>query len=565
MDTCVKFDASRIGSIQSANVHDNKYGNVSVWLAVNAPMSNLTQSNNVQISSAPSWSPPSGGTVVNPTPVPVITPTPTPVPVITPTPVPNQTPTPTPSPVSGGGLVAAYSFDETSGSTVSDNSGNNNTGTISNATRTTAGRFGGALTFNGSNAWVTVNNSASLSITGMVTIEAWIRPTSTMTGWRTVLIKESSNNGSYYLYGNATGNVPAAEVGVNGEQIVYGVSTIPANTWTHLAMTYDGGQERIFVNGTQIASRAQTGAITTSSSPMRIGGNSIWGEYFSGQIDEVRVYSKALTAAQIQTDMNTALGTSTPAPTPTPAPITTPTPAPTTNPTTNPTPAPTANPTPAPTPVPTPQGGGLVAAYSFNELSGNTAYDTSGNGNNGTLTNVTHTSLTGGYFGASLVFNGSNSWVTVNDSPSLDLNKAVTIEAWVCPSERMTGWRTIVNKESSTNGSYYLYANTTNGKPAAEVSVSGEQILYGSSTVPDNAWTHVAMTYDGSTQRIFIGGQQVASRSLSGAIVTSSSPLRIGGNSIWGEYFKGRIDEIRIYNRALSATEIGTDMFIGVK
>ena len=205
----------------------------------------------------------------------------------------------------------------------------------------------------------------------------------------------------------------------------------------------------------------------------------------------------------------------------------------------------------------------MVAAYSFNETSGSTAFDTSGNGNNGTITNVSHTTL--GYFGGSLIFNGSNAWVTVNDSPSLHLTKAVTIEAWVCPSEPMTGWRTIVNKESSTNGSYYLYANTTNNRPAAEVSVNGEQILYGPSKVPDNAWTYVAMTYDGSTQRIFIAGKQVASRSLSGAIANSTSPLRIGGNSIWGEYFKGRIDEVRIYNRALTATEIGTDMFIGIK
>ena len=82
-------------------------------------------------------------------------------------------------------------------------------------------------------------------------------------------------------------------------------SALVAGTWAHVATTYDGSTQRIFVNGTQVGTRAQTGAITTSTSPLRIGGNSAWGEYFAGRIDEVRVYNRALTAAEIQTDMTT--------------------------------------------------------------------------------------------------------------------------------------------------------------------------------------------------------------------------------------------------------------------
>ena len=75
-----------------------------------------------------------------------------------------------------------------------------------------------------------------------------------------------------------------------------------------------------------------------------------------------------------------------------------------------------------------------------------------------------------------------------------------------------------------------------------------------------NVWTHVAGTYDGTTVRLFINGVQTASVAVSGPIATSTGPLRIGGNSIWGEFFQGRLDEIRIYNRALSQAEIQTDM-----
>ncbi len=80
------------------------------------------------------------------------------------------------------------------------------------------------------------------------------------------------------------------------------------NTWTHLAATYDGATLRLFVNGVQVASVARSGAIATSADPLQIGGDPIYGQYFAGRIDEVRVYNTALTAAQIQTDMNTPIG-----------------------------------------------------------------------------------------------------------------------------------------------------------------------------------------------------------------------------------------------------------------
>ena len=75
-----------------------------------------------------------------------------------------------------------------------------------------------------------------------------------------------------------------------------------------------------------------------------------------------------------------------------------------------------------------------------------------------------------------------------------------------------------------------------------------------------NVWTHVAGTYSGSTLGLFLNGVQVASLPISGAIPASTGPLRIGGNCIWGEFFQGRLDEVRIYNPALTAAEIQADM-----
>jgi hypothetical protein len=74
-----------------------------------------------------------------------------------------------------------------------------------------------------------------------------------------------------------------------------------------LAATYDGATQRLYVNGALVASRAQTGLIKTSTSALRIGGDSVWGEYFGGKIDEVRVYNRALSQTEIQKDMTTAI------------------------------------------------------------------------------------------------------------------------------------------------------------------------------------------------------------------------------------------------------------------
>jgi hypothetical protein len=86
------------------------------------------------------------------------------------------------------------------------------------------------------------------------------------------------------------------------ERPVPGANPLPLNEWSHVAVTYDGASMRLSVNGAEVASLAQTGPIGSAPGVLRIGGNSVWGEYFSGLIDEVRVYNRALSAAEILTD-----------------------------------------------------------------------------------------------------------------------------------------------------------------------------------------------------------------------------------------------------------------------
>ena len=204
---------------------------------------------------------------------------------------------------------------------------------------------------------------------------------------------------------------------------------------------------------------------------------------------------------------------------------------------------------------------GLVAAYGFDEATGPTATDSSGNGNNGSISGATWAI---GKFGTALSFDGVNDVVNVVDSASLDLTTGMTIEAWVLQRATGTTWRTVAIKEQVGNYAYGLYANTGTSRPSANVVSGGvDRDLRGPASLPLDTWVHATATYDAATLRLYVDGALVASVAATGSISTSTGALRIGGNTIWGEYFQGLIDEVRIYNRALSASEIQSDMVVG--
>src|SRR5262249_19679228 len=197
---------------------------------------------------------------------------------------------------------------------------------------------------------------------------------------------------------------------------------------------------------------------------------------------------------------------------------------------------------------------GLVAAYAFEEGSGTNAIDASGNDNKGVLAGATRT--TSGKIGSALVFDGTSAMVNIAQSPSLDLSTAMTLEAWVYPTT-LGGWRDIIYR---ANDSYYL-SGSGGGEPAVGATFAGTNSnLFGPGALPLNAWSHVAATYDGATVRLYVGGNQVASRSQTGSIPASSYPLTLGGDPVYSQFWAGSIDEVRVYNRALSAAEIQADM-----
>jgi N,N-dimethylformamidase beta subunit-like protein/concanavalin A-like lectin/glucanase superfamily protein/galactose oxidase-like protein/Big-like domain-containing protein/Kelch motif protein len=608
----------------------------------------------------------------------------------------------------GAGLVAAYGFEEASGTVARDQTANANNGTIAGATWTSSGKYGSALSFNGVNNLVTVNDANVLDLTNAMTIEAWVYPTVSAT-WRSAILKETTGGLVYGLYAQDGGSHAAAYIKVGGNDFsAAGTAAIAANTWTYIAATYDGTTLRSFVNGVQTGSTIIGGNIVASAGALRIGGNTIWGEYFQGSIDEVRIYARVLAPSEIQADMSTPVGGS-PLPDTTPPTVSISSPAPgaslqgslsvsanaadnvgvtgvqfmvdgapigaedtaapyavtwdtrtvadgnhtltarardaagnattssgvtvtvTNSPDVTPPSvsitAPVAgatingtvtvtatasdnvavagvqflldgtplNPEDLTAPYSTTwdttlradgshvltararDGAGnvttsagvsvavsngaamaLVAAYGFEEGTGTTVEDASGRGNIATISGATWSPA--GRFGKALSFNGTTNMVTVNDVNALHLTTGMTLEAWVNPSA-LSGWREVILKETSTALAYSLYANNNLPQPAGTINVGGaDQSAVGSAGIPLNAWTHLATTYDGASLRLYVNGAQVQSVPVTGSMLASTSPLRIGGNTIWGEYYSGLIDEVRIYNRALAASDIQADM-----
>jgi hypothetical protein len=203
------------------------------------------------------------------------------------------------------GLVASYNFNAGTGTTLADTSGTANNGTITGATWSVAGKSGGALSFNGTSNYVQVPDSASLRLTAGMTLEAWVNPSALGTDWRTVLFKTQTGGMVYSLYANQSSTRPVGQVNIGGERNAIGAAALPLNAWSHLAATFDGSSLKLYVNGSLVTTTAIAGSIPTSTGVLRLGGNAIWGEWYAGLIDDVRIYNKPLTQAQIQTDLTT--------------------------------------------------------------------------------------------------------------------------------------------------------------------------------------------------------------------------------------------------------------------
>jgi hypothetical protein len=233
-----------------------------------------------------------------------------------------------------------------------------------------------------------------------------------------------------------------------------------------------------------------TNVLQATSTPLRLGGNTYPKDYFQGLIDNVRIYNRPLTSSEIQADMHL--------------------------------PVPASGPTPSPT-------ADLVAAYSFDEGMGTTVADASGQGNIGTLAAPAWTKA--GKFGHALAFDGVKDVVIVPHATSLALTTGMTLEAWVYPTSAQIGWSAVVQKEVDA---YFLTAGSDTGalRPTGGGTFGGFiDHIKAPAAIPVNAWTYLALTYDGAILRLYVNGGQVASRT----------------RWIWGHVLNASVGGLKVY------------------
>ncbi len=219
----------------------------------------------------------------------------------------------------------------------------------------------------------------------------------------------------------------------------------------------------------------------------------------------------------------------------------------------------------------------LVALYHFDEVTGTTTPDSSGKGNTGTLTafsgGAVPVLVEPGKYGKALQFGPSYGFVSVTDPgvlSSLDVDR-ITAEAWIYLDTAPTGDMNIVRKGPWDDRAFGL--DVQNAKIRGFVvlggTTGGATIAYGSTSLPVGQWTHVAMTYDGAKVQVYVKGElNGSSAGVSGAIGDNDYAVTIGGQrailSGGALAFKGKIDEVRIWNQALTADQIKTSFNLPV-
>jgi WD40 repeat protein/serine/threonine protein kinase len=209
---------------------------------------------------------------------------------------------------STGKLIAWWKFDETEGYKVADSSGNGNDGTLKGNPiwQPSGGRIGGALLLDGNRDYVVIGNESNFDITGSITVAAWMKVNIFDKPWQTIVAKGSTWRLSRYSFKNSivfscTGFAPRLNLRSYGN--IVGQDDVNDGGWHHICGTYDGVNIRLYVDGVEDSTSPDTyrDNIDTNNYNVWIGNNSQYPEReWNGLIDDLRIYSYALSEAQVK-------------------------------------------------------------------------------------------------------------------------------------------------------------------------------------------------------------------------------------------------------------------------
>jgi len=198
----------------------------------------------------------------------------------------------------------------------------------------------------------------------------------------------------------------------------------------------------------------------------------------------------------------------------------------------------------------------LVGYWKLDETSGTTAHDASGNGQDGTLNGDPQ--WVSGILGGALEFDGDGDYVDIGNDPIFNITGQITVACWIKVNQFTINWQAIftmgddswrLQRQTTTDNLCWACTGVT-GTP-------GNWWLHGNVNVNDGQWHHAAGVYDGLKYYLYVDGELDVSKDTSGSMSTSTYPVMIGANAQQtGREFDGLIDDVRVYKRALTETEI---------
>ena len=382
----------------------------------------------------------------------------------------------------------------------------------------------GALKFDGSNDYITTGVSSIVpTSTAAYTVSVWCYRNTNNSSYKELLSQwTNANSGNSFYFGFENSNVRFTD---NWQPVtVSGAGN--TNVWMNLVGVYTVSNAYIYLNGVLAATKG-SGFTYTGTGPLIIGRQGeLNGEYFDGNISNVLIYNRALSATEVAQNYEAQKSKF------------------------------------ANTIV---QQGLVLNLDAGNPYSyagaGTTWYDVSGNSNNGTLTNgPTYNADVGG----NIVFDGSNDYVAVTSAASIKNTSTLSLEGWVFISSAMNYYGGIIGKGTSdTDEEYCLLVHSVNSKVYMDVGSSGGPYTDATFSFSLNTWYHIIGTHEritgSSTIKIYVNGSLLSSTTVNPTNAVNDNATNVsvgsrfnGGTSVWN----GKIATARIYTRTLSAAEV---------